>query len=378
MGLATPTSILVGTGRAAELGILFRRGEALQALRNTTVMAFDKTGTLTAGRPELTDILVAPGFDDSDVLRLVASAEARSEHPLAAAIVREARRSGLSVIEPASFESVPGFGVAATVAGRRVVVGAERLMVREGCDPVVFASLAEDLTRAGKSPLYAAIDGRAAAIMAVSDPLKPTTPAALGALRRLGLRIVMLTGDSRAAAQAIARDLPIDDVQADILPTGKIAAVERLQRDGAVVAFVGDGINDAPALAQADVGLAVGTGTDIAIESADVVLISGDLRQVARAIALSRATIRNIQQNLFWAFAYNVVLIPVAAGALYPLTGVLLSPVAAGLAMALSSVSVVGNALRLHRFAPPDGGFASGHDTAPAASWAAKAVEVKR
>ncbi len=353
MGLATPTSIMVGTGKAAELGILFRRGEALQALRNAKIVALDKTGTLTMGRPELTDIELAADFSEDDVLALVASVEARSEHPIGEAIVSAARHRGLTLAEPASFEGIPGFGVVARVNGREVAVGADRLMTQRGYDVGAFSPVAERLSAQGKSPLYAAVDGRLAAILAVADPIKETTPDALRALRALGLRIVMITGDNRRTAAAIARMLDVDEVMAEVLPTDKAAAVQRLQQGGVAVAFVGDGINDAPALAQADVGLAIGTGTDIAIESADVVLMSGDLRNVPNAIGLSQATIRNISQNLFWAFAYNAVLIPVAAGALYPLLGILLSPMVAGLAMAFSSVSVVSNALRLRRFTPP-------------------------
>jgi len=317
------------------------------------VIALDKTGTLTKGRPELTDLQAAAGFAEDDVLTLVASVETRSEHPIAEAIVAEAQRRGLALVEPQSFEGKPGFGVVAKVGGHEVVVGADRLMVQRGHDLSTFAATAERLAGHGKSPLYAAVDGRLAAIIAVSDPIKETTPAALEALRGLGLRIVMITGDNRRTADAIARTLGVDEVVAEVLPTDKADVVKRLQSGGATVAFVGDGINDAPALAQADVGLAIGTGTDIAIESADVVLMSGDLRNVPNAIALSQATIRNIGQNLFWAFGYNAVLIPVAAGALYPTFGILLSPMVAGLAMALSSVSVLSNALRLRSFSPP-------------------------
>ncbi len=369
MGLATPTSIMVGTGKAAQMGVLFRRGEALQALRDVSVVALDKTGTLTKGRPELTDIVVAEGFDENDVLHLVAAVESRSEHPIANAIVAGARARGLRLAEPSAFVAEPGFGVSATVEGRALLVGADRLLTREGIDVAAFASVAARLGGEGKSPLYAAIDGRLAAVLAVSDPLKETSAEALAALRAQGLRIVMITGDNRATAEAIAKGLPIDEVVAEVLPAGKVAVIQRLQADGARVAFVGDGINDAPALAQADVGLAIGTGTDIAIESADVVLMSGDLRNVANAVALSRATIRNIAENLFWAFGYNAVLIPVAAGALYPAFGILMSPMFAGLAMALSSVSVVANALRLKGFRPPLGN-ASGGDarSRPAAS----------
>jgi P-type E1-E2 ATPase len=296
---------------------------------------------------------VAKGFAEDDVLSLVASVETRSEHPIAQAIVAEARRRGLALAEPEIFEGRPGFGVVAKVGGRQVVVGADRLMRQEGHDPGIFAGVAKRLADQGKSPLYAALDGRLAAIIAVADPIKETTPAALQALRGLGLRIMMITGDNRRTAEAIARTLGVDEVVAEVLPTDKADVVKRLQHGGAAVAFVGDGINDAPALAQADVGLAIGTGTDIAIESADVVLMSGDLRNVPNAIALSQATIRNIGQNLVWAFGYNAVLIPVAAGVLYPSFGILLSPMVAGLAMALSSVSVLSNALRLRAFTPP-------------------------
>lgn len=350
MGLATPTSIMVGTGKGAELGILFRKGEALQSLKDAKTVALDKTGTLTKGRPELTDIAVAAGFAEADVLRLVASVETRSEHPVAEAIVAAARRRGLALVEPADFAGEPGFGVKAMVEGRLIEVGADRLMVRLGLDLSAFAKQAAQLGDAGKTPLYAAIDGKLAAIIAVADSIKETTPAAIASLHGLGLRVVMITGDNRRTADAIARRLGIDEVVAEVLPTGKAEVVKSLQAGGVKVAFVGDGINDAPALAQADVGIAIGTGTDIAIESADVVLMSGDLEGVAKAIALSKATIANIRQNLVWAFGYNVVLIPVAAGALYPAFGILMSPMFAGLAMALSSVSVLANALRLKHF----------------------------
>lgn len=350
MGLATPTSIMVGTGRAAEMGVLFRRGEALQTLRNAEIIALDKTGTLTKGRPELTDLEAAAGFDRGTVLALIAAAETRSEHPIAEAIVSAAKADGLVVNEPQTFEAIPGYGTRAEVAGKTVHVGADRLMVRLGLDVSSFAATAERLGNEGKSPLYAAIDGKLAAVLAVADPIKKTTPQAIRELHELGLKIAMITGDNRRTAQAIARKLGIDEVVAEVLPDGKVAALRRLREDGHNIAFVGDGINDAPALAAADVGIAIGTGTDVAIESADVVLMSGDLLGVPNAIALSKATIRNVKENLFWAFAYNVVLIPVAAGVLYPVCGALLSPVFAAGAMALSSVFVVGNALRLRRF----------------------------
>lgn len=353
MGLATPTSIMVGTGRAAEMGILFRRGDALQTLRDAQVIAIDKTGTLTLGKPTLAHFKTVEGFDRDEVLALVASLEARSEHPIAEAIVEAAKHEGMTLSGVDGFEATPGFGVVATVAGRKVEVGADRFMVKLGHSVAAFADDAERFGREGQSPLYAAVDGRLAAIITVADPIKPTTPEAVAALQALGLKVAMITGDNRRTAEAIAQRLGIDEVVAEVLPDGKVEAVKRLASGGQRVAFVGDGINDAPALAAADVGLAIGTGTDVAIESADVVLMSGDLRGVANAIALSKATIRNIRQNLFWAFAYNAALIPVAAGVLYPVNATLLSPVLAAGAMALSSVFVLTNALRLKRFRPP-------------------------
>ncbi len=351
MGLATPTSIMVGTGRGAEMGVLFRKGEALQALQSVKVVAFDKTGTLTEGKPRLTDMALAPGFDRAAVLAVVAAVEAKSEHPIARAIVAAAEAEGLILPEITAFDSVTGFGVTAAAGGQRVDVGADRYMVKLGLDVSGFGDTATRLGDEGKSPLYAAIDGKLAAIIAVADPIKETTPQAIQALHRLGLKVAMITGDNGRTANAIARQLGIDEVVAEVLPDGKVAAVKRLKALGAL-AYVGDGINDAPALAEADVGLAVGTGTDIAIEAADVVLMSGRLTAVSDAIALSKATMRNIRQNLFWAFIYNALLIPVAAGALWPAFGILLSPIFAAAAMALSSVFVLGNALRLRRFAP--------------------------
>ena len=352
MGLATPTSIMVGTGRAAEMGVLFRKGEALQTLRNATVIAVDKTGTLTKGRPELTDLETAEGFERDAVLALVAAVETRSEHPIAEAIVEAAKAKGLAIAEPARFEAIPGFGASAEVTGRTIHVGADRLMAQLKLDVSAFAEQAARLGSEGKSPLYTAIDGKLAAIIAVADPIKETTPQAIRILHDLGLKVAMITGDNRRTAEAIAAKLGIDEVIAEVLPDGKVAALKKLKEGGRAVAFVGDGINDAPALAEADVGLAIGTGTDVAIESADVVLMSGDLLGVPNAIALSKATIRNIKENLFWAFAYNAVLIPVAAGALYPPYELLLSPIFAAGAMALSSVFVLGNALRLRAFRP--------------------------
>jgi len=351
MGLATPTSIMVGTGRGAEMGVLFRKGEALQALQSVKVVAFDKTGTLTEGKPRLTDMALAPGFDRAAVLAVVAAVEAKSEHPIARAIVTAAETEGLILPEVTAFDSVTGFGVTAQAGGQRVEIGADRYMVKLGLDVSGFGDTATRLGDEGKSPLYAAIDGKLAAILAVADPIKETTPQAIQALHRLGLKVAMITGDNGRTANAIARQLGIDEVVAEVLPDGKVAAVKRLKAQGPL-AYVGDGINDAPALAEADVGLAVGTGTDIAIEAADVVLMSGRLTAVSDAIALSKATMRNIRQNLFWAFIYNALLIPVAAGALWPAFGILLSPIFAAAAMALSSVFVLGNALRLRRFAP--------------------------
>lgn len=352
MGLATPTSIMVGTGRAAELGVLFRKGQALQSLRDTKVVALDKTGTLTKGQPELTDLQVTDGFDKQQVLAQIAALEQHSEHPIAQAIVSAAKAQALTFSEPSGFKSFPGLGVRGEVDGHKVEVGADRYLTKLGYDLSAFTVIAEQLAQQGKSPLYAAIDGQLAAIVAVADPMKEGTPAAIAALHELGLKVAMITGDNRHTAEAIARQLGIDEVVAEVMPNGKVAAVQQLRSQYGAVAFVGDGINDAPALAEAEVGLAIGTGTDIAIEAAEVVLMSGDLRAVPNALAISQATLRNIRQNLFWAFAYNACLIPIAAGVLYPAFGILLSPMLAAGAMAMSSVFVVGNALRLKRFKP--------------------------
>ena len=353
MGLATPTSIMVGTGRGAEMGVLFRKGEALQLLKEARVVALDKTGTLTEGEPRMTDLTLAGGFDRDDVLARIAAVEAKSEHPIARAIVAAAKDQNLHVPEVTDFDSVTGMGVVATAGGQQVKIGADRYMASLGHDVSVFAETAERLADEGKSPLYAAVDGKLAAIVAVADPIKETTPEAIRALHDLGLKVAMITGDNRRTAEAIARKLGIDEVVAEVLPDRKVEAVKALRAEHGRTAFVGDGINDAPALAEADVGLAIGTGTDVAIEAADVVLMSGSLKGVPNAIALSKATIRNIKQNLFWAFAYNAALVPVAAGVLYPPFGILLSPIFAAGAMALSSVFVLGNALRLRRWEPP-------------------------
>jgi P-type Cu+ transporter len=353
MGLATPTSIMVGTGKAAEMGVLFRNGIALQSLQDAQVVAIDKTGTLTKGRPELTDVHTLAGADELEVLALVAALESRSEHPIGAAIVAGARERGAKEAVVEHVEAVPGFGIGGRVDGHEVHVGAGRYMARLAIDATSLHSTVQALAEDGKTAVYVAVDGRAVAALAVADPIKESSPAAVAALHALGLRVAMVTGDDQRTANAIARRLGIDEVLAEVLPDGKAEAVRVLQAQGRKVAFVGDGINDAPALAQADVGVAIGTGTDVAIESADVVLMSGDLRNVPNAIGLSKATLRNIKQNLFWAFAYNASLIPVAAGVLYPFFGVLLSPVLAAAAMGLSSVFVLTNALRLRGFRAP-------------------------
>jgi len=352
MGLATPTSIMVGTGRAAEMGVLFRRGDALQALQGVDIVAFDKTGTLTEGRPELVALEPAPGWQADHVLRLVAAVESLAEHPIAQAIERAALARGLDLPRPEDFDTITGFGARARVEGHVVLVGAARLFAREGIDLGTLADTAAARAGKGQTPLFAAIDGKAAALIAVADRIKPSTPRAIEALHAMGLKVAMITGDAQGTARAIANDLGIDTIEAEVLPDGKVAAIEALRAGGKKLAFVGDGINDAPALAAADVGIAIGTGTDVAIESADVVLISGDLRGVVNALDVSRRTIRNIRQNLFWAFAYNTALIPVAAGVLYPAFGLTLSPMLAAGAMALSSVFVVSNALRLRRLRP--------------------------
>ncbi len=350
MGLATPTSIMVATGRGAELGVLFRKGEALQTLKEAAVVAVDKTGTLTEGRLTLTDLHVMDGFSRADILALAAAAEAKSEHPIARAIEQAAQAENIDVPTVPRFKNLAGLGVRAEVAGRRVEIGAARFMTSLGVDTDPMEVEARAVSAEAKSPLYVAVDGMLTAVLAVSDTVKATTPEAIRTLHDLGLKVVMVTGDSRSTGEAIARQLGIDDVVAEVMPEGKVEVVRALKDKHGKLAFVGDGINDAPALAEADIGIAIGTGTDIAIEAADVVLMSGDMRGVSDAIALSQATIRNIRQNLFWAFAYNVALIPVAAGVLYPNFGILLSPILAAGAMALSSVFVVTNALRLRGF----------------------------
>ncbi|MCX8998478.1 heavy metal translocating P-type ATPase [Rhizobiaceae bacterium BDR2-2] len=349
MGLATPAAIMVATGRAAEAGVLFRRGDALQTLSDATLVVFDKTGTVTEGRPELTDLIVAEGFAEAEVLVLAAAVEAQSEHPVGAAIVKAAEARGLVLPPVSAFQSVTGYGVTAQAGGRKVQIGAARYIEKLNLSVNAFAAAAGRLAEEGKTPLYIAIDGRLAAAAAVADPVKPASRTAIAALKRLGLSVAMVTGDSARTAAAIARQVGIDRVVAEVLPEGKVKAIRAFRDEGHVVAFVGDGINDAPALAEATVGLAIGTGTGVAIESAEVVLASGDLTGAVNAVEISRATLANIRENLFWAFGYNVVLIPVAAGALWPFFGLSLSPMIAAAAMGLSSVFVLGNALRLKR-----------------------------
>ena len=353
MGLATPTSIMVGTGRAAQLGILFRQGQALQTLKDVKVIAVDKTGTRTAGKPQLTDFVVTTAHQDNHVLAVVAAVEQQSEHPIAQAIVSAAMERELQIPAIKDFQSITGMGVQATVLGQQIQIGADRFMSSLNINTNEFSEQAQQLGEQGKSPLYAAIDGRLAAMLAVSDPIKSSSKAAIDHLHAQGLKVAMITGDNQHTANAIAQQLGIDHVVAQVMPEGKVEAVKQLQEQYGSVAYVGDGINDAPALAAADVGIAIGTGTDIAMAAADVVLMSGHLTGVINALALSKATLRNISQNLFWAFAYNIALIPVAAGILYPFNGTLLSPVLAATAMALSSVFVVTNALRLRAFKAP-------------------------
>jgi len=353
MGLATPTSIMVGTGRAAEMGVLFRKGDALQELSEVDIVALDKTGTITEGTPTVTDFETTDGFERAEVLRLVAAVEGQSEHPIAEAIVAQAQRENLGGAPVDDFVSMTGYGVQATVDGRTVMVGADRLFLREGIDIEPLRDVESNLAKRGRTALFAAVDGKLAAVIAVADPVKPMSVAAIAALHERGFKVAMITGDKRETAEAIAAEIGVDHVVAGVLPDGKVAALEDLRTDGRKIAFVGDGINDAPALAHADVGVAIGTGTDVAIESADVVLMSGDLRGVVNAVEVSKRTMRNIRQNLVWAFGYNTALIPVAAGVLYPVFGLLLSPILAAAAMAFSSVSVLSNALRLRRLTAP-------------------------
>ncbi|RII28863.1 MAG: copper-translocating P-type ATPase [Geobacter sp.] len=347
LGLATPTAIMVGTGRGAQSGILIKGGEALETAHKVTTIVLDKTGTITRGVPTVTDI-VAPGVDETTLLRLAASAESGSEHPLGEAIVRSADERGLSRSPAREFDAIPGYGIEAEVEERKVLIGTSLLLRNRGIDPDEAA--AHLLADEGKTPIFVALDGVFAGIIAIADPVKEGSSSAIQRFHALGLEVIMLTGDNSRTAGAIARQVGVDKVLAEVLPHGKSEEIKKLQSQGKVVAMVGDGINDAPALAQADVGIAMGSGTDVAMETADITLVRGDLNGVVSSIALSRATIANIKQNLFFAFIYNILGIPLAAGVLYPLTGWLLSPIIASLAMALSSVSVVTNALRLRGF----------------------------
>jgi Cu+-exporting ATPase len=349
MGLAVPTAVMVATGRGAELGVLVKGGDALQRTGEVTTVVFDKTGTITAGRPVVTRAAWQSGVDPALALSLVAAVERASEHPLAAAVVAHARALGIEPAEASGFEAHAGRGARARVDGHDVVAGNARLLDELGVDVAPMQSTAEAWTAEGQSLVYVAIDGRVGGLIAVADPIKDGAADAVARLRALGVRVALLTGDTAATARAIGARAGIEDVVAGVLPDGKVAEILRRQQEGAVVAMVGDGINDGPALAQADVGVAMGTGTDVAIAAGDVTLVRGDVRAVADVIALSRLTLQTMRQNLFWAFVYNVIGIPIAAGALYPATGLLLSPIIASAAMAFSSVSVVGNSLRLRR-----------------------------
>jgi Cu+-exporting ATPase len=351
MGLAVPTAVMVATGRGAEAGVLIKGGEALQRAGAVDTVVVDKTGTVTEGRPTVTDVVAAPGSTRTtdELLALVASLESSSEHPLADAIVRRAREATLPLVRAERFQSVTGRGATASVSGHEVLAGNEAMLAERGIDAAPLRDAAVRLSGEAKTPVYVAIDGALAGLLAVADPIKPTSREGISALRGRGIDVVMLTGDTQRTADAIAREAGIERVVAGVLPEGKVGEIKRLQRAGRVVAMVGDGVNDSAAIAQSDVGIAIGTGTDIAAEAADVVLMRGDLRSVVQAITLSRRTMRTMKQNLFWAFVYNVVGIPIAAGALYPAFGWLLSPVIASAAMAFSSVSVVTNSLRLRR-----------------------------
>ena len=351
LGLATPMSIMVGVGRGAQAGILIKNAEALERMEKVDTLVVDKTGTLTEGKPAVVAIETAEGFDSQEVLRLAASLERSSEHPLALAIVRDAEAKGLAISEPGDVDQPVGKGITGIVDGHRLIAGNAGFLEEQGVSTAELAQRAAVLRADGATAIFLGIDGKVAGAIGIADPVKQTTPAALKALAEAGIHVIMLTGDNRVTAEAIARRLGIDDVEADVLPDQKSAIVKRLRDKGRIVAMAGDGVNDAPALAAADVGIAMGTGTDVAIESAGITLLKGDLTGIARARHLSHATMTNIRQNLFFAFAYNVAGIPVAAGALYPLFGIMLSPIIAAAAMALSSVSVIGNSLRLRRIA---------------------------
>ena len=347
LGLATPMSIMVGTGRGAQAGVLIKNAEALETMEKVDTIVVDKTGTLTEGKPRLVTVIAVPGFREDEVLAFAAGLEQSSEHPLAAAVMAGAEERGVRPSRVEKFQSVTGQGVTGIVEGHRVVLGNVRLLAADGLELGPLAARAKALREEGQTVVFLAVDGTLAGLIGVADSIKESTPEAIRLLRAEGLRVVMLTGDNPTTAEAVARTLGLDDVIADVQPANKAAVVERLQAEGRVVAMAGDGINDAPALAGAHVGIAMGTGTDVAMESADVTLVKGDLRGIVRARRLSRATMRNIRQNLWWAFIYNALGVPIAAGVLYPVLGVLLSPMIASAAMSLSSVSVIANALRL-------------------------------
>jgi heavy metal translocating P-type ATPase len=349
LGLATPMAIMVGTGRGAEAGVLIKNADTLERLERVDTLIVDKTGTLTVGKPRLAGVVTAEGFNEDEVLRLAAGLEHASEHPLAAAIVAGARERGVPLLSASGFESHTGKGVTGSVAASRVALGNLQLMNELGISVGVLADRADAFRQDGWTVMFVAVDGRAAGLVGVVDPVKDSAAQAIEMLRREGLRIVMVTGDHRATAEAVCRRLALDEIHADVLPARKREIVQQLQREGRIVAMAGDGINDAPALAAADVGIAMGTGADVAMESAGITLVKGDLRGIARARRLSRATMRNVRQNLVLAFVYNAVGVPVAAGLLYPVMGVLISPIWASAAMTLSSVSVIGNALRLRK-----------------------------
>ena len=349
LGLATPMSIMVATGRGALAGVLVKNAEALEVMEKVDTLVVDKTGTLTEGKPRLLSIEAVAGHRDDEVLRLAASLEQGSEHPLAGAIVAAAEQKGLRLAPVEEFRSMTGKGVVGHVESRSVALGNQKLFEEAGIDPGPLAERAETLRREGQTVMLVGIDGRPTGLLGVADPIKESTAEAIAMLHSDHVRVVMVTGDNRTTAEAVARKLGLDEVEAEVLPADKVAVIKRLQADGRIVAMAGDGINDAPALAQAHVGIAMGTGTDVAMESADVTLVKGDLRGIVRARRLSRATMRNIRENLFFAFIYNALGVPVAAGALYPIFDLLLSPIIASAAMTFSSVSVIGNALRLRK-----------------------------
>ncbi|MCJ7497487.1 MAG: heavy metal translocating P-type ATPase, partial [candidate division Zixibacteria bacterium] len=350
LGLATPTAIMVGTGKGAEKGILIKGGETLETAHKIDSIIFDKTGTLTKGEPEVTDVIRFGDISEKEILFYAGSAEKNSEHPLGQAIVKKAIQENIELKEPGEFNAISGFGIEAKIDNKKILLGNQKLLEERKLEIKDLIPRGEELAQDGKTPIYLSIDGKISAIIAVADTLKENSKKAVEELHKLGLEIVMLTGDNRRTAEAIAKKAGIDRVISEVLPEDKVNAVRKLQEEGKIVAMVGDGINDAPALAQADIGMAIGTGTDVAMEASDITLIKGDLSGVVTAIKLSKRTIKIIKQNLFWAFIYNVLGIPIAAGLLYPFFGILLNPMIASAAMAFSSVSVVSNSLRLRRF----------------------------